>query len=146
MTTINLEKLINIPMDVMGIIYEFIPINMRRILTKKEYSFYYSYFISSIANNNRLDTYTRRLIRKKQSFPFGLLILMKYNIWYKIKNVRSKIGHTTLVKAPNYIIHLKELCNYYNSNACKIIILDYEKSNGKKTYKKIKFNNIRWSN
>ena len=146
MKKLNLKDMNNLPMDVMGVIYEFIPSNICRKITKEKYILHYSSFINYITKNNQLDTYTRSLIREKLTLPFRLLINMKYNTWYKIKNVRSKIGPVTLYKSPNYIVHLKELCNYYNSNACKTIILDYEKANGKKTHKKIKFKNIRWSN
>ncbi len=146
MQDIPLKALDRIPMDVMGVIYTYIPWNIRRTVTKKAYTESYPYFIDTIATHNQLDTYTRSLIRKQQSFPFSLLLPVKYDIWYKIKNVRSKIGHITLFKAPNYIAHLKELCKYYKSNACRMLIIEYEKANGKKTHKKIKFKNIRWSN
>ena len=106
---LSLKALECIPMDVMGIIYTYIPLNTRRSVTKKEYIEGYPHFIQKISENNQLDTYTRNIIRKRQSLPFSVLLPLKYNIWYTIKNVRSKIGHTTLLKAPNYIAHLKEL-------------------------------------
>ena len=146
MKTVKLQDLNYIPEDVLGVIYTFIPLSIRRMVTKQDYNLYYPTFVQHISDNNQLDSYTRHLIRKKQTLPFQLLIQLKYNKWQKIKNIRSKIGHVTLFKSPNYIIYLKELCNHYNSNACKTIIINYEKSNGKKIHKKIKFKNIRWNN
>ena len=147
MQAIKLQDLNHIPEDVLrDVIHPFIPLSIRSMLTKQDYNSYYPTFIEHICANNQLDSYTRSLIRKEQTLPFKLLINIRYNIWEKIKNFRSKIGNVALFKCPNYIVHLKELCNHYNSNACKTIIINYEKSNGKKIHKKIKFKNIRWSN
>ena len=74
-------------MDVMGVIYEFIPSYVCRKITKEKYILHYSSFINYITKNNQLDTYTRSLIRKNQTLPFRLLINMKYNGYKKRQRI-----------------------------------------------------------
>ena len=146
MKTFQYNDLITLPTDVLGVIYQFIPLTIQQYTTKKKYLEHFPSHIAKIVEYNRLATYVRDLIRRKHSFIFALLLSLKYDQWYKIKNYRCKIGPVTLYKAPTYIVYLTELCHYYQSNACKAVIINYEKEKGKKTYKKIKFKNIRWSN
>ena len=51
MQDIPLKALDRIPMDVMGVIYTYIPWNIRRTVTKKAYTESYPYFIDTIATH-----------------------------------------------------------------------------------------------
>ena len=42
MKKLNLKDMDNLPMDVMGVIYEFIPSNICRKITKEKYILHYS--------------------------------------------------------------------------------------------------------
>ena len=136
-----------IPEEVVrDILMPFIPLRVFFLTSKIYYEKYFPQFIAKISLSLKLDTFARRQVRYKNAYMFNLLIIHKYNAWFKIKKFCYKTKKTGTVRAATYIDFLKLLCNEYQSNACKNKIIEYEKKIGKKTPKKIKYKNIRWSN
>jgi len=144
----NCLELINtLPEEVVrDVLVPFIPLNVFFLTSKIYYEKYFPKLIAKISLSVKLDTFARRQVRYKNAYIFNLLIIHKYNAWFKIKKFRCKTKKTGTVGVATYIDLLKVLCNEYQSNACKNKIIEYEKKIGKKIPKKIKYKNIRWSN
>ena len=135
-----------LPQDMVNIIYTFIPISTRIYLSKKEFDNNYLDFVKNIGKRrNSLNTYITFLIKKKCSLQFEINLKNNYKRWCKIKKFQYKIDDSRF-RFPTYICYLKYKCSEYESNLCKLAILNYEKEKEIKIYKNKKIRNIRWKN
>ena len=124
--------------DIVGIIFSFIPLPIRRQWNRKYHT------ECPIKDPVRLYTFTRKLIRNDHYFTFESYLKKNYLRWNKRKQYIYKN-----MKFYNYIEFLRYLCCIHNSSKCQGKLLDFEnklKGKDRKKYKKIKIRNIGWSN
>ena len=80
-----------IPEEVVrDILMPFIPLRVFFLTSKIYYEKYFPQFIEKISLSLKLDTFARRQVRYKNAYMFNLLIIHKYNAWFKIKNFVAK--------------------------------------------------------
>ncbi len=117
----------NLPNDLKKIIYEYLPIKIKKILTKKHYidffDKHYLYLKSTLCNGVyrkfSFNTYIEKLIKNDSNFIFNLMMKKELFIWGRKKRYKYR-GK----KYKNYISFLKELCIKNESNRCYHIIKD----------------------
>ena len=127
------------PTDILGNIYLFVSMNVKKNLTKKNY-------IEYLKNNDtipqhKFDTIIRKIIRKNYYFLLDLQFEKRFLRWIKLKKWRYK-GFIY----DNYIEYIRQLCNENNSYKCLEIIKKYAGDMSKKKYKRRRIRNIRWTN
>jgi len=124
--------------DIVGIIFSFIPLPIRRQWNRKYHQ------ECPTKDPIRLYTFTRKLIRNDHYFTFESYLKKYYSQW----NKRKKYIYKNM-KFYNYIEFIRFFCRNHNSSRCqeKLLILEgILKRKSKKKYKKIKIRNIGWSN
>jgi hypothetical protein len=135
------------PEDLLPIVYSFIHINTRILLTKKEYEKYYIISSQYLINSMNFDYYIKDTIKKDNKLRFEILLKKNFEKWIKIKKFRGKIG-VNHCKTTNYISYLKELTIHYNSGRCKMSIVDYlkiKRPKNNKEFKNTKIKYTRWN-
>lgn len=124
--------------DIVGIIFSFIPLSIRRQWNRKYHQ------ECPTKDLVRIHTFTRTMIRNDHYFTFNSYLKKYYSKWSKRKLYIYKN-----MKFYNYIEFIRYFCRIHNSNKCQEKLLNLEdmlKRNSKKKYKKIKIRNIGWSN
>lgn len=106
--------------DVLKQIWSFISFKSNpHLLILNKYNYISNRPITKI---NNIDSYIRFLIRNDYNFLFSFLLLntiikkININKTYKYKKEKYK----------NYIHFLRSLCINYNSNKCKILLINFE--------------------
>ena len=106
--------------DVLKQIWSFISFKSNpHLLILNKYNYISNRPITKI---NNIDSYIRFLIRNDYNFLFSFLLLntiikkININKTYKYKKEKYK----------NYIHFLRGLCINYNSNKCKILLINFE--------------------
>ena len=137
-------ELKEMPEDVLGVIYDFLPIATIYTLKKNLFALHYPTVISRLSPT-KFQSYVRNIIRN--DYDFQLLYLLKQNFQKWNKQSSWKYKHHTF---PSYMVFLKLLSIEYNSTRCRQLIDNYLKDNislsKKKKHKKIRHKNIKWSN
>jgi len=118
-----------LPTDILGNIFLFVSMNVKKNLTKKNY-------IEYLKNNDtipqhKFDTIIRKIIRKNYYFLLDLQFEKRFSHWIKLKKWRYK-GFIY----DNYIEYIRQLCNENNSYKCLEIIKKYTGDMSKKKYKR----------
>lgn len=124
--------------DVLGVIFDFIPITTKRMLNKQWHNKY------TAPNPKRMNTFMRAVIRHDQYFIFEYYLTINYTKWRKISPWLYKN-----MKFHNYIEFIRYLCCEHTSGRCQCKLKALEdklKPNRKKKYKKMKIRSIRWNN
>ena len=108
--------------DILNEIWSFISFEKTPNLLMLNKNYYINYRqYTKISNKNK---YARFLIRNDYNFLFSFLLLntiikkININKTYKYKKEKYK----------NYIHFLRGLCINYNSNKCKILLINFEKN------------------
>lgn len=154
-----LEKINKIPEEVALYIKTFIPKNVLFLTNKYDYNnnimkirfVYHNSNINKLflyntetAYYSKLDSYINFIIKNDFDYVFERLIYYKYNHWVTIRRYKYKgVSHS------NYLTFLNELCIESQSNKCRNVIKNIEKSNPllrKKRHKKIRHINNTWTN
>lgn len=133
-----------LPEDMIGEIYKYIPITTLYTLNKQLFTRYYQIITDNYTVNSTVfQNYMRHLIRRDCNFQ--MIYLLRYNFLKWNKPLSWKYKQNTF---PSYIIFLRLLCNHHNSQKCKNLITEYlERSlSNKKRHKKIRSKNTKWSN
>jgi hypothetical protein len=133
-----LEQISSQYYDLVNIIFNFVPMSIKRQWNKKYHS------ECTTENPVRLYTFMRAIIREDHYFTFDCYLKKKYFQWNKPRPWFYKN-----MKFPNYIEFIRYFCQKNNSGKCQQKLLLFEgelKPNNKKKYKKIKVRNIRWNN
>ena len=128
----DLEKL---PEDVVGVIGEFLPLQIAVFLNKTNYENNQAYISADCI---------RRIIRNDYHYLFLHKLKFNYKRWNKIRKwiYKNKIY-------PTFNVYLRYLCIDYESSKCKKTLDTYEKKIGsfsKKKFKNIRSIRRRWSN
>ena len=133
-----------LPEDMIGEIYEYIPITTLYALNKILFARYYQIIVSRYTiNDPTFQRYIRHIIR--QDCHFQLVYLLQDNFLTWDKPLSWKYKQNTF---PSYIVFLRLLCNDHNSQRCKNLINEYLERSicNKKIHKKIRYKNTKWSN
>jgi hypothetical protein len=117
----------NLPDELKKIIFEMLPFNVKKILTKKYYvslfDKHYNYLKHCVCNGVyrkfSFNTYIEKLIKNDYIFIFKLMIKKEIFIWGKKKRYKYKGKHYK-----NYISFLKYLCIKNESNRCYNLLKD----------------------
>ena len=137
-------ELAKMPEDIIGVIYEFLPITTLYTLNKNLFSLHYPTVLST-ASATKFKSYVRNIIRNDYDFKLSHLLKLNYQKWNKQSSWKYK-RHTF----PSYMVFLKLLSTEYNSTRCRQLIDNYLKNDlslsKKKKHKKIRHKNIKWSN
>ena len=133
------EKLKQIPEDIVGVIGDFLPLQTRVFLNKKNYESNQRY-ISYRSDYKNI----RKIIRNDYNYLFYHKLKFNYKRWNK-----SYKWYFKNKMFPNFNIYLRYLCIEYKSSKCKESLDVFEKGIG--SFRKNKFKNIRsircrWSN
>ena len=132
-----MEYLNVLPEDVVGVIGEFLPLEISVFLNKKNYE-----------NNQEYITCDDKNIRKIIRNDYDYLFLQKLRFNYKRWNKIRKWVYKNQIY-PTFNVYLRYLCVDYKSSKCKKTLDTYEKNIGsfsKKKFKNIRSIRSRWSN
>ena len=132
----DLEKL---PEDVVGVIGQFLPLQIAVFLNRKNYENNQTYISQNCDNKN-----IRKIIRNDYNYLFYHKLKFNYKRW---KKLRKWVYKNQIF--PTFNVYLRYLCVEYGSSKCKETLDIYEKEIG--SFRKNKFKNIRsircrWSN
>ena len=139
-----MDKLNSLPEELYRIIYDFIPLFTKSYLSKNNFQFYYQSKISKLDLNNykKHDRYIRDIIRNGREISFSLIIKPGLSIWKK-----DRLWKWKNMRFPNYLIYVRHLSIIYNQTNLKNLIDEkIKKVLSRNKYKKIRSNNILWSN
>jgi hypothetical protein len=137
MTTI-LNKINQLPYEVINLIKEYIPNKNIVFVNKKFYLLYHNLIKISIIN---YENYNRDMIRRDNEMVFNMILRENYNKWCEIKQYRYK--NMIFI---NYIYFIIYYCIEYDSNNCSNVINIFFKEHGlgKNLHKKNVVKYIRW--
>ena len=130
----DISLLDQLPEDMIRVIGDFLPIQTRIWLSRKEYVQYRC----TIGIPYSFDSYIRRVIRNDYDFILQIQFNKNYKTWRKGNPWYYK--NYTL---PSYLDYLNFLCIEHESQKCRKIV----KEKRKRKHKKIRIrNNNTWSN
>jgi hypothetical protein len=109
---LHMDKL---PLEIIDIIYEYIPIWVKAVLTKKNYMKNHLFLYTKITN---LELYIRNMVRRDYDFVFSTLLNENYNKWLNMNHYFN--NHCIYI---NYLYFLKSYCIEQNSDRCRKIIV-----------------------
>ena len=118
-----------LPTDILGHIYSFVSMKIKKNLTKEDYLEYANK--NNMIPHHKFDTIIRKITRKNYFFLLDLQFKKKFRQWLKLKKWRYK-GFIY----DNYIEYIRQLCNENNSYKCLEIIKKYSGDMSKKKYKR----------
>ena len=120
-----------LPEDVIRYIYEFVPFNIKCLLSAKNYDKYNKYhldYLNEFVYGNHLklrkkftfDTYVRRLIKNDYSYIFRFALSTNIKNWKKMKKKRYKNFHYK-----SKLLFYSFYCIENKSNKCLEAIKEY---------------------
>ena len=130
-----------IPEEIIKIIYEFLPISKKKLLTKKSFNLYYYVNNKDKKINKMYTKYLKFLIQKKCYIHIDIIMHIFCGKFLSIKKWKYK--HKTY---PNFLVYLKDYALKNNSQKCYELIKHLLEPSKKNIYKRIRTRNIRWSN
>lgn len=127
-----------LPDELIDIIKEYLPIQVKAFLNK---SFYLQYHHSLKKFIPNYESYIRDIVRKKNDFVFNVVCKENFKKWLFIKKYHYKSNIFS-----NYVYFLLYLCNENSSSQCREILHTYLKLHGliEKQSKKNIIKHIRW--
>ena len=140
MTTTILNKINNLPNELVSIIYSYVPLSVTIFLTKTSYLNNHHY-IRNFINKREIENYFRSTIRRDHSFVFQQILNENYQKWFKMSNYLYRD-----IIYSNYIYFLMSYCIENESTNCRMIIdnLFEELGLSKNQHKKKTTKHIRW--
>ncbi len=134
------DKIHDLPNDIMILIKEFIPTNVFVFTNRENYMLYHNTIRPFIKN---YENYVRDMIRRDNDFVFNMIIRENYTKWYDIKQYTYK---NMVFK--NYLYFTIQFCIENDSNNCRNVIHNFLKEHGlgKNLHKKNVVKYIRWKN
>jgi hypothetical protein len=137
MTTI-IDKINNLPNELINLIKEFLPKKELIFTNKENYSLYHNLVKQSIKN---YENYIRNIIRRDNEFVFNFILRENYNKWCEIKRYMYKNIYFL-----NYVYFIINYCIEHDSNNCRVVVINFLKEHGlgKNPHKKNIIRYIRW--
>jgi hypothetical protein len=137
----ELEKINNIPSELIMIIKSFLPKKTLMFLNNHYYKKYHYLIKKYIISNNNFENYIRTIIRQDNSFVFSQ-ILIDYN--KELSKIKQYVYKNVMFK--KYYYFLIDYCIKNNSTKCRDILNDFLKLQGlcQNRHKKNTFIHIRW--
>ena len=145
-----MDKIDLLPKELVGEIFDFLPLETLKLTNKLYYESYNTLFIRDINNrqyNFKMDTYIKFILRNDYSYLFKLLYNDYYQTWMGKKKWKFKN-----VYFDSMFDYIKHMGRYrYNAHKCIMIIeneMNAITNNKFVRYcnKKIPMNNSRWKN
>jgi len=129
-----------LPIDIIEIIYSYIPKFVTIFLTKKDYVEEH-YLLKNYINKRDIENYIRAMIRRDNDFVLKHLLVENYTRWISIKKYYYKGAIYE-----NYLFFLKAYCIDNESINCKNVLIKLFEELGlsKNQHKKKTYNYIRW--
>ena len=128
-----------LPLEIVSIIWEYIPARQRVWLNREGMQEQYVAILSAVGTGAAI----RRLLRNDRAYPFRLVVKEMYPCWSRLKRWQYKMWNF-----PTYIACLYHLCSEYSSNNCKEVLVSHERDLGtyrKNRSKKTRVRINRWS-
>ena len=131
-----------LPLELVNIIYLYIPLSIKGALTANFFREYYNKRLNSMmfSEYSKHDTYIRDVVRNNRTFPFRLLINNAFLVWE-----RNRIWRWKNLKFPDYLSYIRYLSIKYKNPQIKNIIDVNKKYLSRKKPKKISSRNILWN-
>lgn len=130
-----------LPEEIIKIIYDFLPISNKMLLTKKLFNMYYYVNNKDIKINKQYANYLRFLIQKKCYIHVDIIFHIFCGKFISMQKWKYK--NKTY---PNFLVYLKDHALKNNSQKCYELIKNLLEPSKKNKYKRIRTRNIRWSN
>lgn len=111
-----IEKISNLPVELVGEIFDYIP-KYKLIFVNTTYYNLYHYLIKKFIPI--YESYTRDMIRRDNYFVFERILRENYESWVKNREYRYK----NMVFS-NYIYFILHFCMENNSERCRNILMD----------------------
>ena len=137
-----LVQISQLPLELVNIIYLYIPLSIKGLLTVNFFREYYNKRLNSMifSEYSKHDTYIRDLVRNNRTLPFRLLINNAFLVWE-----RNRIWRWKNLKFPDYLSYIRYLSIKYKKPQMKNIIDVNKKYLSRKKPKKISSRNILWN-
>ncbi len=137
-----LVQIARLPLELVNIIYLYIPLSIKGLLTVNFFREYYNKRLNSMifSEYSKHDTYIRDLVRNNRTLPFRLLINNAFLVWE-----RNRIWRWKNLKFPDYLSYIRYLSIKYKKPQMKNIIDVNKKYLSRKKPKKISSRNILWN-
>ena len=137
-----LVQISQLPLELVNIIYLYIPLSIKGLLTVNFFREYYNKRLNSMifSEYSKHDTYIRDLVRNNRTLPFSLLINNAFLVWE-----RNRIWRWKNLKFPDYLSYIRYLSIKYKKPQMKNIIDVNKKYLSRKKPKKISSRNILWN-
>jgi hypothetical protein len=135
---IFLNKIYNLPDEIIIKIKEYLPKKYLIFTSKENYILYHSLTKKMIKN---YENYIRDIIRRDNNFVFEFIVEENYKKWYEIKQYKYK---NMIFK--NYLYFLINYCIENDCNNCRNVISNFFEKHGfgKNLHKKNVVKYIRW--
>ena len=137
-----LSKISQLPVELVNIIYLYIPLSIKGSLTSKMFVDYYNDKMKTMtfSEYTKHDSYIRDMVRTNRTYMFRMLINNAFLIWE-----RNKVWRWKNLKFPDYLSYINYLTIKYKKPQIKNIINVNKKYLSRKKPKKISSRNILWN-
>ncbi len=137
-----LSKISQLPIELVNIIYLYIPLSIKGSLTSKMFIDYYNDKMKTMifSDYTKHDSYIRDMVRTNRTYMFRMLINNAFLIWE-----RNKVWRWKNLKFPDYLSYINYLTIKYKKPQIKNIINVNKKYLCRKKPKKISSRNILWN-
>ena len=137
-----LSKISQLPVELVNIIYLYIPLSIKGSLTSKMFVDYYNDKMKTMifSEYTKHDSYIRDMVRTNRTYMFRMLINNAFLIWE-----RNKVWRWKNLKFPDYLSYINYLTIKYKKPQIKNIINVNKKYLCRKKPKKISSRNILWN-
>ena len=133
-------KIDKLPLELVEVIYEYIPIQVKIVLTKENY-FLNHKLLHNYINNTQIELYFRQMVRRDYDFIFNQLLYENHMRWI---NMKQYLYEGCVYN--HYLHFLTNYCGEHQSTKCKLLITNLLEELGlsKNQHKKNKIRYIRW--
>jgi len=114
-----LSKISQLPVELVNIIYLYIPLSIKGSLTSKMFVDYYNGKMKTMifSEYTKHDSYIRDMVRTNRTYMFRMLINNAFLIWEK-----NKVWRWKNLKFPDYLSYINYLTIKYKKPQIKNII------------------------
>jgi hypothetical protein len=141
MNVIDMSNISALPVEIQGIIREYVPESVLAIVCREKYLTNHKLITIKIPKRD-FESYIRFIFRNDYNFVAERLLEEKFEKWNNMRGITYKE-----YIFPTYTSLLMYYCIEYHASRCKELLKKYiNNSGGKNRHKKNRIKNIRWSN